>query len=120
MPGSLALDLRGDGRRRGDARVDRMAPLVPPPRGRGHERQGGVGRVLETRADLIPTGRVADLDGATDLRAGPRLGARPLCAPARDFGVLVHLKVRNPAAGAHPGIGCQVRAVSCSADEGTF
>ena len=35
-------------------------------------------RVLETRTDLIPTGRLAPVHGETDLREGPELGPRRL------------------------------------------
>jgi aldose 1-epimerase len=35
-------------------------------------------KVLETRPDLIPTGRLLDVAGPTDLRAGPALGDRRL------------------------------------------
>ena len=40
--------------------------------------QVAAGKVLETREDLIPTGRLTDVEGPTDLRGGPALGDRRL------------------------------------------
>ncbi len=46
-------------------------------------------KILVTRPDLIPTGELADVDGDTDLRAGPLLGERRLDT--------VYAQARSPA-----------------------
>ena len=76
--GSLALDLRLTASDEAMPAWIGWHPWFRRPEAGDMTVRVGSSGVLETSADLIPTGRVVDLDPETDLRAGPRLGRRRL------------------------------------------